>query len=107
MSLFDKFLFADRGSQQETEHSQSTTFRYDTDSANNAYIVGGLNEKQMTILDEILLFEKKNCGGEIEKSQLNALSKGDSDIIAAYRRWCWCKKLMRSSEHVIYPDERN
>jgi|GEM_PF-7048806 len=84
-----------------------SSFVYDTDPANDAYIKGGLSNDQLEALDWMLMEEKKAGGKRLNAFQLNALSKNDQQIKSAYGRWRTCKDLLRTNgHHVIYPDER-
>lgn len=79
---------------------------YDTDPRNNAFIKGSLNEKELLLLDRVLMIEKKNNGMELDRSTLIRISRNYPEVIEAYDRWRKCKTMRRSDNHVIYPDER-
>ena len=79
---------------------------YDTDPRNDDFIRGTLSAAKLNILDKVLLKEKKQGGLKLSNTELNSITKYDQEIIDAYGRWRKCKNMMRSSHHVIYPDER-
>ncbi|HPI72561.1 MAG TPA: hypothetical protein PK843_10115 [bacterium] len=77
---------------------------YDTDPSNNRYIIGGLKAQQLKKLDRVLEFDKRN--GYLNETTLERLADSDEDVVQAYYRFLKCKNLMRSTNTVIYPDER-
>ncbi|NLP10569.1 hypothetical protein GX408_09260 [bacterium] len=77
---------------------------YDTDPSNNRYIIGGLKIQQLKKLDRVLEFDKRN--GYLNETTVERLADSDEDVVRAYYRFLKCKNLMRSSNTVIYPDER-
>lgn len=77
---------------------------YDTDPSNNRYIIGGLRVQQQKKLDRVLEFDKRN--GYLNETTVERLADSDDDVIQAYYRFLKCKNLMRSTNTVIYPDER-
>jgi len=79
---------------------------YDTDPRNNSFIKGSLNERELLILDHVLMIEKKNDGMVLDRSTLIRVSRNYPEVIEAYDRWRKCKTMRRSDNHVIYPDER-
>ena len=79
--------------------------RYDTDPLNDLYIAGQLDNKQLKQLDEVLKYDKA-VGQPLSRTMLNRLSGNDKKIEQAYERFLRCKNLMRSTNKVIYPDER-
>ncbi len=82
-------------------------FIYDTDPNNDDYIKRGLKAEQMYALDKILEHEKENGGTELPAFTLNALTRNDNALKAAYKRWRKCSELRRSFGHVVYPSERH
>ncbi len=82
-------------------------FIYDTDPNNDDYIKRGLQPEQMRALDKILEHEKENGGIQLPPFTLNALTKNDNALKAAYKRWRKCTELRRSFGHVVYPSERH
>jgi len=77
---------------------------YDTDPSNNRYIIGGLKDKQLKKLDRLLEFDKRN--GYLNDTTVERLADSDEDVVQAYYRFLKSKNLMRSTNTVIYPDER-
>ncbi len=90
---------------QHGETKTITKSKYDTDPANDVYIKGGLNEKQLALLDTVLIHELYNGGIRLSGFQLKAIVEDDQQVLAAYSRWRTCKDLMRSNGNVIYPVE--
>jgi len=82
-------------------------FIYDTDPNNDDFIKRGLQPEQLYVLDKILEHEKENGGTELPPFTLNALTRNDNAIKAAYKRWRKCSELRRSFGHVVYPSERH
>lgn len=89
------------------ENAPKTNYLYDTDFKNDNFIKGPLTDQQLRILDQLLTKEKNDCGLRLSEADLNRISKNNNEINDAYTRWRKCKDMMRSSHHVIYPDERN
>lgn len=77
---------------------------YDTDPSNNRYIIGGLRVQQLKRLDRVLEYDKRN--GYLNDTTVERLADSDEDVVQAYYRFLKCKNLMRSTNTVIYPDER-
>ncbi len=77
---------------------------YDTDPSNNRYIIGGLKVQQLKKLDRVLEFDKRN--GYLNETTIERLAGSDEEVVQAYYRFLKCKNLMRSTNTVIYPDER-
>lgn len=86
--------------------AQQTNYVYDTDPRNNEFIKGGLSSQKLAVLDRVLREEKKQGGLMLSNTDLNRITRYDQEINEAYGRWIKCKNMMRSSHHVIYPDER-
>jgi hypothetical protein len=81
-------------------------FYYDTNSDNDEFIKGNLDRDQLLLLDKILMTEKKLRTHPLSDQQVQSIAKNDPAVIAAYERWCKCYDMIRSSTHVVYPDER-
>ncbi|MBN1465549.1 hypothetical protein JXA02_07300 [candidate division KSB1 bacterium] len=82
-------------------------FVYDTDPRNDDFIKGNLNQRDMRILDRVLMQEKNlNNGMRLDSTTLNEHANYDPQIIDAYDRWRKCKDMRRSYHKSIYPDER-
>ncbi len=79
---------------------------YDTDPQNDAYIKGLLSQQELYRFDRILMVEKRQSGKRLSQSRVADLANQNTKIIDAYDRWRNCHDMMRSSTHVVYPDER-
>jgi hypothetical protein len=86
---------------------ETTRLIYDTDPSNNRFIIGNLKPAQLKILDRVLMEELQRGQLRLSGSLLRDLARGDQDVINAYDRWRKCCNLMRSSNRVVYPNERN
>lgn len=84
---------------------QSKYFYYDTSPENDKYIKGNLQPDQLLLLDKILMKEKRLVTHPLSSQQIQSIT-GDPAVMAAYERWCKCYDMIRSSTHVVYPDER-
>ena len=89
------------------QETPQTKYLYDSDYSNDNFIKGSLKDQQLKILDQILMKEKKESGLRLSEPELNKISENNNEINGAYSRWRKCKDMMRSSHHIIYPDERD
>ncbi len=109
--LHDLLNLNENSSEESREYPGSGSGRryglgagYDTDPSNNRYIIGGLKNKQLERLDRVLEHDKRN--GYLNDTTVERLADSDKDVVQAYYRFLKCKNLMRSTNTVIYPDER-
>jgi hypothetical protein len=94
------------GKLPHTPDYPATPAVYDTDPQNDAYIKGSLSQQELSRLDRILMVEKGQSGKRLSQSRVADLANQNTKIIDAYDRWRNCYDMMRSSTHVVYPDER-
>jgi hypothetical protein len=90
--------------QRSPDKGGAVDYYYDTDPANNRYIIGNLQAKQLAQLDRVLDSDQEY--GRLDEAALRRVAGNDRQVVEAYYRFLKCSNLMRSSNHVVYPAER-